>query len=78
MRKLGCPEVMVNTLKHKPEGKPSAAFGVKRPRRSEVNYCPPNLTGESDVSLESLRLELLSDVKKRNNREDENGKDVCI
>lgn len=34
LRKLGCPEVMVNSLKHKPEGKSSAAFGIKRPRCS--------------------------------------------
>lgn len=69
LRKLGCPEVMVNSLKHKPEGKSSAAFGIKRPRCSKVNYCPLYPTGESDVSLERLRVELLSDVKTRNNRE---------
>ena len=69
LRKLGCPEVVVNSLKHKPEGKSSAAFGIKKPRRSEVNYCPPYPTGESDASLEGVRVELLSDVKKRNNRE---------
>ncbi|XP_074551476.1 uncharacterized protein LOC141808698 isoform X1 [Halichoeres trimaculatus] len=69
LRKLGCPEVMVNSLKHNPEGRASAAFGIKRPRRSEVNYCPPYPTGESDASLERVRVELLSDVKKRNNRE---------
>ena len=40
LRKLGCPEVMMNSLKHKGEGKTSAAFGIKRPRWSEVNYCP--------------------------------------
>ncbi|XP_034453560.1 uncharacterized protein LOC117769075 [Hippoglossus hippoglossus] len=69
LRKLWCPEVMVNSLKQKPEGKSSAAFGIKKPKQSEVNYCPPYPIGESDVSLESLRVELLSDVKKRNNRE---------
>uniref|UniRef100_A0A3Q1GF00 PB1 domain-containing protein n=1 Tax=Acanthochromis polyacanthus TaxID=80966 RepID=A0A3Q1GF00_9TELE len=69
LRKLGCPEVLVNSVKHKPEGKSSAASAIKRPRRSEVNYCPPYPTGESDQSLEGLRVELLSDVKKRNNRE---------
>ncbi|XP_008278365.1 uncharacterized protein LOC103356092 [Stegastes partitus] len=69
LRKLGCPEVMVNALKDKPEGKSSAAFGIKRPRRAEVNYCPPYPTGESDMSLEKVRLELLSDMQKRNNRE---------
>lgn len=53
LRKLGCPEVMVNSLKHKPECKSSAASDIKKPRRSEVNYCPPYPTGESDESLES-------------------------
>lgn len=69
LRKLGCPEVMVNSLKHKPEGKSSAASAIKRPRRSEVNYCPPFPTGESEESLESVRVALLLDVKRRNNRE---------
>lgn len=69
LRKLGCHEVTINSLKHKPEGKSSPAFGIKKPRRSEVNYCPPYPTGESEKSLESVRMELVSDVKKRNNRE---------
>ncbi|XP_062257564.1 uncharacterized protein LOC133966602 [Platichthys flesus] len=69
LRKLVFREVMVNSLKETPEGKPSAAFGIKKPKRSEVNYCPPYPIGETDVSLESLRVELLSDAKKRNNRE---------
>jgi len=69
LRKLGCPEVVVNSVKHKPEGKTSAASAIKRPRRSEVNYCPPHPTGESDESLENMRVALLSDVKKSNNRD---------
>ncbi|KAL7883324.1 hypothetical protein SRHO_G00009820 [Serrasalmus rhombeus] len=69
LRKLGCPEVTINSLKHKPEGKSSAASGIKKPRRSEVNFCPSYPAGESDKSLESVRIELLSDVKKKNNRE---------
>lgn len=69
LRKLGCPEVTINSLKHKPGGKPSAALGIKKPRRSEVNYCPSHPAGETDESLERVRVELLSDVKKKNNRE---------
>lgn len=69
LRKLGCAEVTINSLKHKPEGKSSPAFGIKKPRRSEVNFCPPYPTGESENSLESVRMELVSDLKKRNNRE---------
>ncbi|KAL3997111.1 hypothetical protein ACER0C_009767 [Sarotherodon galilaeus] len=69
LRKLGWPEVVVDSVTHKPGGKSSAAFANKRPRRSEVNYCPPYPVGESKDSLETLRVELLSDVKKANNRE---------
>lgn len=67
--KMGCLEVLVNSTKHKPAGKSSPSSAIKKPRRSEVNYCPPYPTGETDQSLEGLRVELLSDVKKRNNRE---------
>lgn len=69
LRKLGCPEVTINSLKHKSEGKSSPAFGIKKPRRSEVNYCPPYPTGESEKSLKSVRVELLSDFKKKKNKE---------
>ncbi|KAL7868433.1 hypothetical protein SRHO_G00098170 [Serrasalmus rhombeus] len=65
LRKLGCPEV-TNSLKHKPEGKLSAASNIKKPRWSEVNYCPSYPVGESD---KSVRVELLSYIKKKNNRE---------
>ncbi|KAG7481675.1 hypothetical protein JOB18_001839 [Solea senegalensis] len=68
LRKLGCTEVTVNSLKNKPEGKASPAAAIKKPRRSEVNYCPPHPIGESDTSLERLRVELLADVT-RTNRE---------
>lgn len=69
LRKLGCPEVVMNSVTQKPGGKSSAAFAIKRPRRSEVNYCPPYPVGESEDSLETVRVELLLDVKKTNNRE---------
>ncbi|KAL6460861.1 hypothetical protein MHYP_G00308270 [Metynnis hypsauchen] len=69
LRKVGCPEVCVNSLKHKPAEKCSPAFDVKRPKRGEVDYCPSFPLGESEQSLEKMRVELLSDVKKRNNRE---------
>ncbi|KAJ8272853.1 hypothetical protein GJAV_G00094180 [Gymnothorax javanicus] len=69
LRKIGCPEVCVNALKHKPEGKRSPAFAVKKPKRGEVAYCPSFPLGESEQSLEKMRIELLLDVKKSNNRE---------
>ncbi|CAI5657603.1 unnamed protein product [Oreochromis niloticus] len=69
LRKVGCPEVCVNSLKNKPPEKSSPAFDVKRPKSGEVDYCPSLPFGESKQSLEKMRVELLSDVKKRNNRE---------
>ncbi|KAG7513756.1 hypothetical protein JOB18_015916 [Solea senegalensis] len=69
LRKVGCPEVCVNSLKNKPAAKRCPAFNVKRPKRGEVEYCPSFPLGESAQSLEKMRIELLSDVKKRNNKE---------
>ncbi|KAI9535055.1 hypothetical protein NQZ68_007143 [Dissostichus eleginoides] len=69
LRKMGCREVTVNALKHKPDGRRSPAFAVKKPKRGEVAYCPSFPSEEDDDSLENIRVELLSDIKKRNNRE---------
>nr|XP_046262986.1 uncharacterized protein LOC124068633 [Scatophagus argus] len=69
LRKLGCPEVTVNSLKNKPAGKRSAAFGIKKAKRAEVNFCPTYPSAETEESLESMRKALLLDVGKRNNRE---------
>ena len=69
LRKLGCPEVTVNSLKNKPVGKRSAAFGIKKAKTAEVNFCPTYPSAETEESLEEMRKALLLDVKKRNNRE---------
>lgn len=69
LRKLGCPEVMVNSLKNKPAGKCSAAFGVKKAKRAEVNFCPTYPSAETEESLEAMQKSLLSEIKKKNNRE---------
>ncbi|XP_062240634.1 uncharacterized protein LOC133950599 [Platichthys flesus] len=69
LRRLGCPEVTVNALTHKPGGKCSPAYGVKRPKKAEVNYCPAYPSGETAETQEGLRVALLSEVKKRNNEE---------
>lgn len=69
LRKVGCPEVCVNALKHKPDGKRSPAFDVKKPKRGEVAYYPSFPLGECEESLETMRVELISDIKQRNNRE---------
>lgn len=69
LRKVGCPEVCVNSLNYKPSEKRSPAFDVKKPKRDEVEYCPSFPLGECAQSLEKMRVELLSDVKKHNNRD---------
>lgn len=69
LRQIGCPEVTVNSLKHKPDGKCSPAYGVKRPKKAEVNYCPTYPAGETAETLEQMRVALLSEVKKRNNEQ---------
>ncbi|KAK7890928.1 hypothetical protein WMY93_022891 [Mugilogobius chulae] len=65
LRAHGVPEVMINTLKHKSSDKP--AKGVKKAKKCEVNYCPPIPTGETPDSLEIIRLQLISETKKKNN-----------
>lgn len=59
----------VNALKHKPEGKCSPAYNIKRPKRGEVAYFPSYAPGETDQTLETVTLKLLADVNKRHNRE---------
>lgn len=50
LRKLGCPEVIVNALKHKSDGKQSPAYNVKKPKKGEVD------PGENDQNLEIARV----------------------
>ncbi|KAJ8334016.1 hypothetical protein SKAU_G00413350 [Synaphobranchus kaupii] len=69
LRKLGCPEVRVNSLQNKPAGKRIASFGVKKAKRAEVNFCPTYPSAESEESLEAMQKSLLLDVKNRNNRD---------
>ena len=69
LKKIGCPEVTVNALKNKPEGKQSPAFGVKKAKRAEVNFCPAYPGTETEESLDATRKALLLDSKRKNNRE---------
>lgn len=69
LKKIGCPEVTVNALKNKPEGKQSPAFGVKKAKRAEVNFCPAYPATETEESLDATRKALLLDSKRMNNRE---------
>ncbi|XP_049433395.1 uncharacterized protein LOC125889421 [Epinephelus fuscoguttatus] len=64
MRDIGCPEMTVNALKNKSRDECfHSAKNVKKAKKAEVNYCPSHPTGETDDSLENLRVELLTDVK---------------
>lgn len=67
LRNLRCPELSINSLKHKPADRCKPAYDVKKPRKAEVNFCPPYPAGETQDSLEGERLALLSEVKKRHN-----------
>ncbi|KAK0151230.1 hypothetical protein N1851_007633 [Merluccius polli] len=69
LKRLGCPEVELNSLTNKPADKCSPAYGVKKPRRAEVNYCPTYPSGESAETLEKIRETLLLEVRKRNNED---------
>ncbi|KAI4901817.1 hypothetical protein NFI96_010212 [Prochilodus magdalenae] len=49
------------------KGKTSPAYGVKKPLKAEVNYCPSYPSGETAESLEKVRVALLLEVKKKDN-----------
>ncbi|XP_041861760.1 uncharacterized protein LOC121652780 [Melanotaenia boesemani] len=67
LKGLGCPEVELNSLTNKPADKCSPAYGVKKPRKAEVNYCPTYPSGESAETLVKMRETLLLEVRKKNN-----------
>ncbi|XP_041841785.1 uncharacterized protein LOC121640158 isoform X3 [Melanotaenia boesemani] len=66
-RKYAFPEIEVNTLRRKHPADAVPSKNVKKPKKAEVNYLPPHPTGESQDTLEQERLELLDEVKKKNN-----------
>ncbi|KAM9323053.1 uncharacterized protein KZ484_021139 [Pholidichthys leucotaenia] len=59
----GNPELVINTMKHKQESDRTPAKNIKKPRKCEVNYLPPHPAGETDDSLENVRLELIAASK---------------
>ena len=67
VKHLGLPELDVNTLKKKSAADRTPAKNVKKAKKSEVNYLPPPLQGESVETLEQVRVELLYECKKRDN-----------
>lgn len=71
LRSLGCPELTINSMKNRQHDKSSSHNQVKKPKRAraEVNYFPDYPAGEDKESLEKEREELLSEVKKKHNRQ---------
>ncbi|XP_056447067.1 uncharacterized protein LOC130383066 [Gadus chalcogrammus] len=67
LRGLGCPELDVNLTANKRPNERAPAKNIKKPRRAEINYLPPLPKGETKGSLESERVELLTEIQKRNN-----------
>ncbi|XP_068427650.1 uncharacterized protein [Clinocottus analis] len=63
----GNPELLINTLKHKQEGDRKPNKNIKKPRKAEVNYLPPHPAGETDDSLENVRLELIAASRTKDN-----------
>lgn len=63
----GVPEVMCNALKRKSPADQKSAKNVKKPRKAEVNYLPPYPAGEDEESQEQERIQLLTEVRKRDN-----------
>ncbi|XP_056290726.1 uncharacterized protein LOC130206680 [Pseudoliparis swirei] len=68
LRGYGVPEVMCNALKRKSPGDQKSAKNVKKPRKAEVNYLPPYPAGEDEESQEQDRIQLLTEVRKRDNK----------
>ncbi|KAJ4946958.1 hypothetical protein JOQ06_009001 [Pogonophryne albipinna] len=67
LRGYGVPEVMCNALKRKRPADQKSAKNVKKPRKAELNYLPPYPAGEDEESQEQERIQLLSEVMKRDN-----------
>ena len=52
-------------LKRKSPADQKSAKNVKKPRKAEVNYLPPYPAGEDEESQEQERIQLLTEVRKR-------------
>lgn len=66
-RQLAFPELEVNSLKRRISNEEGLPKGIKRPKKAEVNYLPPLPSGETEDTLEKERLDLLREIKKKNN-----------
>lgn len=62
---LGSPELLINSMKYKMGDDRKPAKNIKKPKRAKVNYLPQHPSGETDSSLENVRLDLIDASKKR-------------
>lgn len=67
LRACGVPEVMCNSLRRKSPANQKTAKNAKKPKKAEVNYLPPYPAGETEESLEQERIQLLTEIQKRDN-----------
>lgn len=63
LRKAGHAEVSVN--KRKNDSEEGVKYRLKKARRAEVNFLPPHPEGQSDDSLEDLRLQMIKETEKK-------------
>lgn len=66
-RQLACPELEVNSLKRQRSNENGSRKGIKKPKKAEVNYLPPLPVGDTEATLEKERVDLLQEIKKKNN-----------
>lgn len=62
LRRAGCTDVLVNSVKR---GSQDSPRNVKKPKRFEINFLPNMPSGENESSMESKRLEIVEEMKKR-------------
>ncbi|KAK9517351.1 hypothetical protein VZT92_025296 [Zoarces viviparus] len=62
LSRAGCTDVAVNGGKRKGQAPPRS---VKRPKRFEINFLPNFPEGEDENTMESKRIELVEELKKR-------------
>lgn len=64
---VGLPELDIDSLKRRTSNGEALPKGIKRPKKAEVNYLPPLPLGETEETSEKERVDLLNEIKKRNN-----------
>lgn len=62
LREAGCSEVSVNTKSTSHEGMTAT---IKKPKRAEVNFLPDHPEGQTDDSLEEVKLGMIDGMKKK-------------